>query len=157
MRSICIVAVSALWVLACSEAGGPAVNGLNFVSPDPQSPAPAPLPTPVQPPQLVVDTFDDVIGPADDGCVNVSEARPCRRYPFSTTTGGTLRLTLTWTGETDLDLELWRGSNRLISVNGSGTTERLTFDLAAGFYEVRVLHTAGDAAQSYQLQITRPA
>lgn len=120
-------------------------------------PIPNPTPTPSLIPLPVTQTFSDSLGP-DDGCTNVGsqDIRPCRRYLFSTAAGGTLRVTLTWAGNTDLNLELWRGTTRLISVTGGGNSETMIAELPAGSYEVRVIYFSGSLTQSYQLEIDRP-
>jgi len=83
--------------------------------------------------------------------------QPCRTYAFTTTTNGTLQVTLSWSGGVDLDLELWRGTTRVIStLGGAGTAESMSVSLTPGSYEVRVVYFSGTSGQNYQLQIIRP-
>ena len=119
-----------------------------------------PIPTPTTSP--VTETFNDSIKYGDSACASIGvwDGRACRRYSFTITTPGSLQALLTSSGETDLDLELWRGSTHLeVSDSDAGdNVEGINRSLSAGEYELRVVCFYGSTNDTteYTLRITRP-
>lgn len=163
MYRLAVVGVCVLW-LACAAYDSPSAPQ-STVTPSPApAPAPAPTapPTPAPIPSPVTEMFNDSIKYGDSACASVGvwDGRACRQYSFTITVPGSLEALLTSHGETDLDLELWRGSTRLdVSNSDAGDNiEGINRSLSAGVYEVRVVCFYGSTIDptEYTLRITHP-
>ena len=143
-------AVVCVLCIACGSSKGP-------TAPDP---TPVPTPASTQTPGPIVQTLTGTLSEGDSVCSSPGSAhdnKPCRRYPFTTTTAGELDTILTWSGSADLDMEAWRGSTRFISSARIGdSTDRMRTPLEAGSYEVRVVYNSGTTLANYTLQMTHP-
>ena len=145
-----VAAVVCVLCLACGSSDGP-------TAPDP---IPMPTPTSTQTPGPITQTLTDTLSEGDSTSSSPGTAhdnKPCRMYPFTTTTSCELDTILTWSGSADLDMEAWRGSTRFISSARIGdATDRMRTMIEAGSYEVRVVYNSGTTLANYTLQMTRP-
>ena len=120
--------------------------------------APTSAPTSNSTPDPVTDTYGGSLSADDATCssrFSSHDNKPCRRYTFATTRSGEIDATVSWTGGTDLDLELWRDSTILIaSLPIAAGTDRVRTSGQPGSYEMRVVYNSGTAPTDYMLRIT---
>jgi hypothetical protein len=111
-------------------------------------------------PQTIVENLGGSISAGDPTCsspFDIHDNKPCQRYRFTPTNAGAMQATLTWSNRsTDLDLELWRGSTKLISTLSVGTTEEISSNVTPGAYELRVIYYRGETTQPYDLRLAHP-
>lgn len=155
LRGLTIVGPLVLGVSACGGGG----NSPTAPSAAVTTTSTTTTTTTTLPPGPITETFSGALSAGDAPCVSpasIHDGKPCRRYPFTTSNAGQFEAVLTWSDRrNDLDLELWRGTTRLISTLEVGTTERMSSNLTPGSYEVRVVYYDGSTTQGYDLRITR--
>ena len=114
---------------------------------------PFPLPTS----NTVSETLTGTLSASSAACSGSGSGNSsCLRHAFSVGASGTIEGRLAWSGDNDLDLELWRGSTKVASSDGVTTTETVSTSVTAGSYEWRVVYYSGSSSQSYSLAVTRP-
>ena len=148
------------FLAALPACGGGSTAPTTSAPPPTQVPAPTPTPAPAPSPTTIVDNLTGSLSAGDAPCSSpgsIHDAKPCQRYPFTVTNNGAMQATLTWSNrDNDLDLELWRGSTRLISTLDVITTEEISSNVSPGLYEVRVVYYQGTTTQRYDLRLARP-
>jgi hypothetical protein len=151
-----------LMLIPLAACGG-GTSGPTPVAVPTATPTPAPTPTPTPTPTPATSIRDSIAGAlsaGNEGCSSpgsIHDSKPCKRYGFTVTREGPFSAELNWSPrDTDLDLELWRGSQRLIRTLDVTHPENMSSTVTPGDYEVRVVYYQGTATTFYTLVMVRP-
>jgi predicted phage tail protein len=117
-------------------------------------------PPPAPPAPSVLETVHSgQISGGSAPCATALGSQPCAIVQFAATRDGNMEAVLRWGNEnTDLDLDLYRGSTRLATSGAViGTEERISSVVQAGqTYQLRIYYWRGSTIENFTLTLRRP-
>jgi hypothetical protein len=106
--------------------------------------------------RAVAEEFNGPLSGGDPTCSDGVFTKPCKIISLPIHHSGILEATMGWAGSADLDLTLFRGSSIIVSSRGVGSTERISTNVIAGLYELRITYYQGSMIATYNLRVNRP-
>ena len=121
------------------------------------------MPVSGKPPRETIvpgETKTGAVSFSDPKCGGLFWTLPCKRFVLILSEGMTLKARLTWSGSSDIDLELWRDDTEVVksficqACIGGPSEEEFTRFIPAGEYELRATLFDG-AGSPFTLTVTR--